>query len=82
MSYLEVAGSFGFLAGPISAGALLDAFGGVEAGAKAYKPAIVSARCSDGAGAWGRKGRTIMEETVGGSRGVRRVSIVCFRWKS
>lgn len=37
-----MAGSFGFLAGPISAGALLDAFGGVEAGAKAYKPAIVS----------------------------------------
>lgn len=32
----------GFLAGPVSGGALLDAFGGPEAGASAYKPAMVS----------------------------------------
>lgn len=32
----------GFLAGPVSGGALLDAFGGPEAGAEAYKPAMVS----------------------------------------
>jgi hypothetical protein len=34
--------SFGNLAGPISAGALLDAFGGPGQGAGPYKPAIVS----------------------------------------
>lgn len=34
--------SFGNLAGPISAGALLDAFGGPNQGAGPYKPAIVS----------------------------------------
>lgn len=34
--------SFGNLAGPISAGALLDAFGGSDQGAGPYKPAIVS----------------------------------------
>ena len=34
--------SFGNLAGPVSAGALLDAFGGTEQGAGPYKPAIVS----------------------------------------
>lgn len=39
---MEVAMSFGNLAGPVSAGALLDAFGGTEQGAGPYKPAIVS----------------------------------------
>jgi hypothetical protein len=34
--------SFGNLAGPISAGALLDAFGGPSQGPGPYKPAIVS----------------------------------------
>jgi len=34
--------SFGNLAGPVSAGALLDAFGGTDQGAGPYKPAIVS----------------------------------------
>ena len=42
VGWLEVAMSFGNLAGPVSAGALLDAFGGTEQGAGPYKPAIVS----------------------------------------
>lgn len=42
VAWLEVAMSFGNLAGPISAGALLDAFGGPDKGAGPYKPAIVS----------------------------------------
>ncbi|KAJ9104748.1 hypothetical protein QFC19_003889 [Naganishia cerealis] len=37
---IELVSSIGFLAGPISGGALLDAFGGPEAGAEAYKPAM------------------------------------------
>jgi hypothetical protein len=41
VGWLEVAMSFGNLAGPVSAGALLDAFGGTEQGAGPYKPAIV-----------------------------------------
>lgn len=41
VSWLEVAESFGYFAGPISAGALLDSFGGPDRGAKAYKPAMV-----------------------------------------
>jgi MFS family permease len=44
ISWLEVSGSFGYLAGPISAGALLDAFGGADQGAKPYRPATVSCR--------------------------------------
>jgi MFS family permease len=42
VAWLEVAMSFGNLAGPISAGALLDAFGGSNQGAGPYRPAIVS----------------------------------------
>jgi MFS family permease len=42
VGWLEVAMSFGNLAGPISAGALLDAFGGPSQGPGPYKPAIVS----------------------------------------
>lgn len=42
ISWLEVGGSFGYLAGPISAGALLDAFGGADEGAAPYRPAMVS----------------------------------------
>jgi MFS family permease len=42
VGWLEVAMSFGNLAGPISAGALLDAFGGTSQGPGPYKPAIVS----------------------------------------
>ena len=42
ISWLEVSGSFGYLAGPISAGALLDAFGGADQGAGPYRPAMVS----------------------------------------
>lgn len=42
ISWLEVGGSLGYLAGPISAGALLDAFGGADQGAKPYRPAMVS----------------------------------------
>lgn len=42
IGYLELAASFGFLAGPISAGALLDAFGGTMQGAAPYRPVIVS----------------------------------------
>lgn len=42
IGYLELAASFGFLAGPISAGALLDAFGGTTQGAAPYRPVIVS----------------------------------------
>lgn len=41
IGFLEIAGSFGFLAGPISAGALLDAFGGPDNGPGPYRPAIV-----------------------------------------
>jgi MFS family permease len=41
ISWLEVGGSFGYLAGPVSAGALLDAFGGADQGAKPYRPAMV-----------------------------------------
>lgn len=41
ISWLEVGGSFGYLAGPISAGALLDAFGGADDGAAPYRPAMV-----------------------------------------
>ncbi|GHJ89148.1 hypothetical protein NliqN6_5550 [Naganishia liquefaciens] len=37
---IELVSSIGFLAGPVSGGALLDAFGGPDAGAKAYKPAM------------------------------------------
>ncbi|GHJ86260.1 hypothetical protein NliqN6_2662 [Naganishia liquefaciens] len=40
ISWLEVSGSFGYLAGPISAGALLDAFGGADQGAGPYRPAM------------------------------------------
>jgi MFS family permease len=42
IGWLELAASFGFLAGPISAGALLDAFGGTTKGAAPYRPVIVS----------------------------------------
>jgi hypothetical protein len=42
VSWLEVAESFGYLAGPISAGALLEVFGGPKGGREAYLPAIVS----------------------------------------
>jgi len=42
IGWLELAASFGFLAGPISAGALLDAFGGTTQGAGPYRPVIVS----------------------------------------
>jgi MFS family permease len=42
IGWLELAASFGFLAGPISAGALLDAFGGTTQGAAPYRPVIVS----------------------------------------
>lgn len=42
ISWLEVFGSLGYLAGPISAGALLDAFGGADDGAAPYRPAMVS----------------------------------------
>ena len=38
---MEIAASFGFLAGPISAGSLLDAFGGPTRGAQPYRPIIV-----------------------------------------
>ncbi|GFZ49201.1 hypothetical protein JCM24511_06951 [Saitozyma sp. JCM 24511] len=41
VSWLEVAESFGYFAGPMSAGALLDAFGGVHQGAGPYLPAII-----------------------------------------
>ncbi|KAJ9107351.1 hypothetical protein QFC21_000801 [Naganishia friedmannii] len=41
ISWLEVGGGFGYLAGPISAGALLDAFGGADQGARPYRPAMV-----------------------------------------
>lgn len=44
MGWLEVAESFGYFAGPISAGALLQAFGGPGQGAAPYRPAMVS-RC-------------------------------------
>ncbi|KAI5454814.1 hypothetical protein NCC49_003696 [Naganishia albida] len=37
---IELVSSIGFLAGPVSGGALLDAFGGPEVGASAYKPAM------------------------------------------
>lgn len=48
ISWLEVAESFGYFAGPISAGALLDAFGGVDSGAGPYLPVIVrSTLCRD-----------------------------------
>jgi hypothetical protein len=39
---IEFAESFGFFAGPLSAGGLLDAFGGSEKGAGPYRPAMVS----------------------------------------
>jgi MFS family permease len=42
ISWLELCGSLGYLAGPISAGALLDAFGGADNGAAPYRPAMVS----------------------------------------
>lgn len=42
IGWLEIAASFGFLAGPISAGSLLDAFGGPTRGAQPYRPIIVS----------------------------------------
>jgi MFS family permease len=42
IGWLEVAQSLGYLAGPISAGALLDAFGGAGKGAAPYRPAMVS----------------------------------------
>jgi MFS family permease len=41
IGWMEVAMSFGNLLGPITAGALLDAFGGTGQGAEPYKPAIV-----------------------------------------
>jgi MFS family permease len=41
IGWLEIASSFGFLAGPISAGALLDAFGGTRGGSAPYRPIIV-----------------------------------------
>ena len=41
IAWLEVAESFGYFAGPVSAGALLDAFGGTQHGSGPYKPAIV-----------------------------------------
>jgi MFS family permease len=48
ISWLEVAESFGYLVGPISAGALFDAFGGVDIGAGPFLPAIVrSTLCPD-----------------------------------
>lgn len=47
VAWLEVAMSFGNLAGPISAGALLDAFGGSDQGAGPYKPAIVSSHLEE-----------------------------------
>jgi hypothetical protein len=44
IGWIEVAESFGYFAGPISAGALLDAFGGTDKGNGPYLPAIVSDR--------------------------------------
>ncbi|KAH8085933.1 major facilitator superfamily domain-containing protein [Filobasidium floriforme] len=40
MGWLEVAESFGYFAGPVSAGALLQAFGGPGQGAAPYRPAM------------------------------------------
>lgn len=42
IGWLEISASFGFLAGPLSAGALLDAFGGTGGGSAPYRPVIVS----------------------------------------
>jgi hypothetical protein len=42
MGWLEVAESFGYFAGPVSAGALLQTFGGPGQGAAPYRPAMVS----------------------------------------
>lgn len=42
LSVLELVVSAGFFAGPVSGGFLLDAFGGPSAGAKAYRPVMVS----------------------------------------
>ena len=39
---IELVESVGFFAGPVTAGLLLDAFGGPEAGPAAYRPAMVS----------------------------------------
>jgi hypothetical protein len=39
---IELVESVGFFAGPVTAGLLLDAFGGPEAGPSAYRPAMVS----------------------------------------
>lgn len=55
ISWLEVAGSFGYLAGPISAGALLDAFGGADEGAAPYRPAMV--RCISFHTLWAEPGK-------------------------
>jgi MFS family permease len=41
---IELIESVGFFAGPVTAGLLLDAFGGPEAGPAAYRPAMVSGR--------------------------------------
>jgi len=40
IGYIELSTSLGYLLGPITAGVLLDAFGGSEQGAKPYKPAM------------------------------------------
>ena len=42
MGWLEVAESFGYFAGPVSAGALLQALGGPNVGAAQYRPAMLS----------------------------------------
>lgn len=42
ISTMEIFQSIPFFAGPVSGGFLLDAFGGPTAGAKAYRPAMVS----------------------------------------
>lgn len=42
ISIIELVESVGFFAGPVTAGLLLDAFGGPEAGPAAYRPAMVS----------------------------------------
>ena len=47
IAWLEVAESLGYFAGPISAGALLDASGDTQQGAGPYKPAIVGTSTVD-----------------------------------
>jgi MFS family permease len=63
IGWLEIAASFGFLAGPISAGSLLDAFGGPSQGAGPYRPIIVSGLC-DGSRRWTDERSTWSEERL------------------